>query len=188
MTESEFRAYYDGGEHVDPYGDQVEEFAFALLAHQDAARIIRHEVFTEAYEQCAKFDPVTAWTGDKQADWEGLKAMTRTCCLRMIVLPSQDNPLAKIESGPMPERELDFWYRLVRQLPFAYRQVMFLDLFFRKNLKDTASLLNKSVDEVKALQVSVTEELIAQILNVQKERLKSFAEELLLLESEVLEK
>lgn len=188
MTEAEFRAYYDGGEHVDPYGEQVEEFAFALLAHQDAARIIRHEVFKEAYEQCAKFEPATAWAGDQQTNWEGLKAMTRTCCLHMIVRPNQENPLAKTEAGAMPERELDFWYRLVRQLPFEYRQVMFLNLFFRKNLKDTASLLNKSAAEVKRLQASINEELVTRVLNVQKECLRSYAEAVLLSESGMLEK
>ena len=179
MTEAQFRAYYDGGRHVDPYGDQVQEFAFALLAHQDAARTIRHEVFKRAYEQCAKFEQETAWGGDPKTDWEGLKEMTRACCLEMILLPYEENPLAKPELVSVPETDLNLWYLLVRELSFEHRQVLFLSLFFRENPRNLGKLLNKSATEARKLQAQVDEELARLILNAQTARLRTFSEELL---------
>lgn len=179
MTEAQFRAYYDGDEHIDSYGEQVEEFAFALLAHQDAARTIRHEVFKRAYEQCTKFEPETAWGGDKGTDWEGLKEMTRTCCHETILLPCEENPLAKPELVSAPETELNLWYLLVRELSFEHRQVLFLSLFFRENPRTLGKSLNKSAAEVRRLQAQVDEELAGLVLNAQTKRLRVYSEELL---------
>ena len=179
MTEAQFRAYYDADRHVDPYGEQVEEFAFALLAHQDAARTIRHEVFKRAYEQCAKFESETAWGGDKKTDWEGLREMTRTCCLEMILMPYEESPLAEPELVSVPETELNLWYLLVRELSFEHRQVLFLSLFFRENPRNLGKLLNKSAAEIRTLQARVDEELAQLVLNAQTKRLKAFSEEFL---------
>ena len=179
MTEGQFRAYYDSDKYVAPYGDQVEEFAFVLLVHRDAARTIRHEVFKAAYQQCADFEPETAWAGDKKTGWEGLQAMTRACCLQMILLPCEENPLAKPEFVSIPETEQDLWYLSVSALPFEQRRVLFLSLFFRKNVKAIRNLLNKTAAEVKSLQARANEELAQLFLNVQKKRLQSFAEDYL---------
>ena len=168
MTTGEFQEVYSSHRHVNPsFGEQVETYAFALLAHRDAARLIRREVFKAAWEQCAEFEIETAWAGDDAADWIGLRALTRTRCLQMLRLPVDENPLAKAEivrPEDEPTTKLELWYRLVRELPFEQRQVQILTFLFGKDTKEIAGLLHKAVSDVRQLKARADAELGVQLL------------------------
>lgn len=168
MTTGEFQVVYSSDRYIDPsFGEQVETYTFALLAYRDAARMIRHEVFRAAYEACTKFEMDTAWIGDEKADWAGLRALTRTCCLRMLQLPMEENPLAKAEivrPGDAPTTKLELWVRLIRELPFEQRRIQILTFLFRKDAKEIADLLHKAVSDVNRLKARADAELGVQLL------------------------
>ena len=168
MTTGEFQEVYSSHRHVNPsFGEQVETYAFALLAHRDAARIIRREVFKEAYVECANFEIETAWAGDEEANWTGLRALTRACCLRMLRLSIDDNSLAKAEivrPEDEPATKLELWARLIRELPFEQRRVQILTFLFGKDTEEIAGLLHKSVADVQQLKARADAELGVQLL------------------------
>ena len=168
MTAGQFQRVYSSHRYVDPsFGEQVETYAFALLAHRDAARTIRHEVFKAAYEQCATFETETAWVGDKHTGWTGLKAMTRACCLQMLLLPVGENPLAKAESArpaDEPTTKLELWYRLVGELPFEQRRIQMLAFLFGMDMGEIAEVLEQDVGAVTRLKARADAELGVQLL------------------------
>lgn len=170
MTSGEFQKAYSSHSHIDPsFGDKVETYAFALLAHRDAARTIRHEVFKKAYEQCDRFETETAWEGDPKTDWEGLRAVTRACCLQLLLLPVAENPLGEAELAGLedePTTKLEVWYHLVRDLPFEQRRVQILTFLFRKNPTEIAELLQKTVADVEQLKIRADAELGVQLLKI----------------------
>lgn len=168
MTSGEFQAVYSSHSHINPsFGEQVEAYAFALLAHRDAARTIRHEVFRKAYEQCTRFETATAWEGDPKTDWEGLRAVARACCLETLLLPMAENPLVKAEFAGLehkPTTKLELWYQLVRELPFEQRRVQILTFLFGKDPTEIAELLHKTVADVEQLKARADAELGVQLL------------------------
>ena len=150
MTKEEYGdCYYSTGVYLArSYSELVETYALGLLGHKDAAQTVREWVYERGFERIT--DTHLATSAELWAQFRGL---TRELCLEMLMLPEEENPLARPDSGSaaVPTTKLEMFYQLLRGFPLDCRRVLLLRYLFGTCKAQIACLLNTPIDRVEAL-------------------------------------
>ena len=148
MTKQQYNTCYNIGTHrTPPYGEIVEAYALGLLAHKDAAQSVRECVYEQAYELVADLD----MTASAEL-WSLFRDLTRKLCIKILVLPEAENPLALQDFGGagavVPTTKLEMFYELLRGVPFNCKRVLLLTYLFEEEPEQIGTILSKPVEEV----------------------------------------
>ena len=150
MTKEEYNTcYYSVGPYLTPpCSELVETYALGLLGHKDAAHTVRKWVYERGFERIT--DTHLATSAEL---WSRFRDLTRELCLEMLMLPEEENPLARPDSGSsaVPTTKLDMFYQLLREVPFDCRRVLLLTYLFGGCKEQIACLLNTPLDTVQGL-------------------------------------
>ena len=170
MTQNDFNFCYNQKDTKVrmPLAYAVLGLAYRIIPDADAAWEIRDEVMAIGLKRCAEFEVETAWEGKRH--WPGLKKITRARCERMILRPTQENPLAKdtlkqwISDDP--------WGAAITKLSFRHRQIFLLNMAFGGSTRAIHGLFNKyraenekklTQKEVKALQADAAALMVTHL-------------------------
>ena len=139
MTKDDFHFYYNENTEVDvPLGARVYDLAYRIIPDMDTSSQIRREVMEIGLKHSDEFEAETAWGGN--GNWQGLEKLTRGCCIKMIIRPKSENPLAKKSLKQWGD---DPWAMSIGKLPFKHRQVFLLGLAFSGSARSIYALLNQ---------------------------------------------
>ena len=139
MTKDDF--YYDYNENTEagvPFGGRVYDLAYRIIPDMGAASQIRDEVMEIGVKHADEFEAETAWGGS--GNWQGLEKLTRSRCIKMIIRPKSENPLAK---QTLKQWGDDPWALSIGKLSFKHRQVFLLGVAFSGSARSIYTLLNK---------------------------------------------